>query len=347
MGKLAPFSVGAMHSLETAVEIRVLARQGKGVREIARELGIARNTVRKYLRNEAAPRYGPRARRATKLDGFHCYLLARIEAAKPDWIPAPVLLREIGERGYTGGLTQLKAFLASYKPRPAVEPLVRFETAPGEQMQVDFVVFRRSPEPLSAFVATLGYSRASFVRFVTDERIDTLVGSLRLAFEYFGGVPRQVLFDNMKTVVLERDAYGPGRHRFHPRLLDLAKECGFATRLCRPYRARTKGKVERFNRYLRGSFWVPLVARFRASGLIVDALSANAEVGPWLRDVANVRRHAGLAERPVDRLREEEPHLEPYAAAPARVVPARRRAPVPVESLQHPLSTYNELVAWR
>jgi hypothetical protein len=130
-------------------------------------------------------------------------------------------------------------------------------------------------------------------------------------------------------------------------LLDLAKTLGFRARLCRPYRAKTKGKVERFNRYLRGSFWVPLVARFRVSGLIVDGASANAEVGPWLRDVANVRRHAGLAERPVDRLREEQQHLEPYAAAPARVVPARRRAPVPVESLQHPLSTYNELAAWR
>ncbi len=91
----------------------------------------------------------------------------------------------------------------------------------------------------------------TFVTFVPDESFESVRDSLLLAFDYLGGVPREVLFDNMKTVVLERDAYGDGKHRFHPGLLQLADDSGFRIRLCRPYRAQTKGKVERFNRYFR------------------------------------------------------------------------------------------------
>ena len=197
-----------MHSLEVVVEIRVLAKQGKKIKEIARDLGVSRNTVRKYLRTDLEPRHGPRAPRPTKLEPYKSYLLKRIDAAKPDWIPATVLLWEIRERGYPGGITQLKVFLAEHKPKRVAEPLVRFETEPGKQMQVDFVVLRRGRDRLSGFVATLGYSRQTFVYFVTDETIETVLACLRRTFEAFDGVPQHVLFDNMKTVVLERDAYG-------------------------------------------------------------------------------------------------------------------------------------------
>ena len=125
-----------MHSLEMFVEIRVLARQGKSIKSIERELGVSRTTVRKYLRCDDPPVYGPRRPRATKLDGYKPYLLERIEAAKPDWIPATVLLREILERGYPGGITQLKEFLAECKPKRVTEPLVRFETPPGKQIRL-------------------------------------------------------------------------------------------------------------------------------------------------------------------------------------------------------------------
>lgn len=336
-----------MHSLEMVVEIRVLARQGKTIRQIVRETGLSRNTVRKYVRTEALPVYGPRAPRPTKLDPYRVYLKERIRAAAPDWIPATVLIRELRAQGYAGGISQLKAFLRELKPKPVAEPLVRFETAPGMQMQVDFVAIRRGRDRLSAFVATLGYSRLTFVHFVTDERIETVLACLRRTFEAFGGVPEHVLFDNMKTVVLERDAYGEGQHRFHPQLLQLARDCGFAIRLCRPYRARTKGKVERFNRYLRSSFWVPLKARFAVSGLTVDAETANLEVRRWLADVANVRIHGELKERPVDRWHAERPHLLPYQGVVNLTPRPGRRVPIPVESLQHPLSTYDALVAER
>ena len=148
-----------MHGLEMVVEVRVLARQGKSIKEIARETGLSRNTIRKYLRSEALPVYGPRAPRPTKLDPYKGYLRERVGAAKPDWIPATVLIREIQAQGYPGGISQLKAFLRELKPQPVAEPLVRFETEPGKQMQVDFVVIRRGRDRLSAFVATLGYSR--------------------------------------------------------------------------------------------------------------------------------------------------------------------------------------------
>ena len=105
----------------------------------------------------------------------------------------------------------------------------------------------------------------------------------------FGGVPRNVLFDNAKTVVVERDAYGEGQHRWHAEMHALADEFGFRPKLCRPYRAKTKGKVERFNGYLKGSFLVPLAATLKSAGLKLDAAAANAQIGRWLTEVANAR----------------------------------------------------------
>lgn len=329
------------------MEIRVLARQGLKIRAIARQLGLARNTVRRVLRGKAPRGYGPRRPRPTKLDAYKAYVCARAQAAGSVRIPAPVLLREIREQGYAGSLTQLKAYVAGLWPAKKEDPLVRFETEPGQQMQVDFVVFKRCGERLSAFVATLGYSRMSFVRFVRDETWPTVKACLEAACGYFGGVPREVLFDNMKTVVLERNAYGRGQHRLHPGLLALSRDLGFAVRLCRPYRAKTKGKVERFNRYLRGSFYNPLVTRLQAD-VVLDADTANVEVLKWLRDVANLRDHKGTGERPVDRLFAEQQAMLPYEPAMAPIEAAARirlRMPLPVESLQHPLSVYGELLA--
>lgn len=214
-------------------------------------------------------------------------------------------------------------------------------------MQVGFVVFKRCGVRLPAFVTTLGYSRMSFVRFVSDETWPTVRACLEAAFGYFGGVPREVLFDNMKTVVLERNAYGRGAHRLHPGLLALSRDLGFAVRLCRPYRAKTKGKVERFNRYLRESFYNPLVTRLQAD-VLLDVETANVEVLKWLRDIANVREHKGIGERPADRLGADQQAMLPFEPA---MVPleaaarARLHTPLPVESLQHPLSVYGELLA--
>ena len=320
-----------------------MARQGKAIREISRDLGISRNTVRRYLREEDAPTYAPRAPRPTRLDPYKAYLLERIEQAKPVWLPATVLLRELREQGYRGGISRLKAFLAPFKPTKREEgPVVRFETAPGQQMQVDFITFRRK-HPLSAFVATLGYSRMSFVHFGISQDVEAVQAGLIAACAYFGGVPREILFDNMKAVVLARDTYGPGLHRFHPTLLQLADDLGCVPRLCRPYRPRTKGNVERFNRYLRESFYNALASRVR--DVVLDAATANRFVLEWLAEVANIRIHAGLGMRPKDLWQEELTRLAPLPSACRRAwSPLTERYPIPVESLQHPLTVYGELL---
>jgi transposase len=333
-----------MLTQEQAVEIKVMARRGMGIREIAREVGCSRNTVKRYLRDAQASRYGPREPRPTKLDSIKDYVRQRIEAAKPHWIPAAVLLREIVDMGYAGGLTQLKMFINPLKGS-AQEPVVRFETAPGEQMQADFTVVRRGRDALLAFVATLGHSRATFVRFTTDETAETLCTCVRDALIEFGGVPRHVLFDNAKTVIVERDAYGEGKHRWHSGLLALSDEFGFSMRVCRPYRAKTKGKVERFNGYLKGSFLVPLAATLKTAGLKLDVTAANMHIGPWLREVANARVHATTKERPDRRLVVERAALLPLPASQIRPPATRKSArPMPIESLQHPLSVYDALL---
>jgi transposase len=273
-------------------------------------------------------------------------LEGRIAAAHPRWLAATVLLREIREQGYGGGISQLKELLRPLRPERD-DPLVRFETAPGEQLQADFTHIRRGRSPLLAFVATLGYSRASFVRFSDREDAATLSRCITAALEYFGGVPQHLLLDNPATVVIERDAYGAGRHRFHPQLLSIAEQYGFVPRLCRPYRAKTKGKVERVNRYLKESFVLPLATTLKQAGITLDVDTANAHVGPWLERVANRRLHATTGEIPAEQLALERAHLRalPLTVLPLPAGPRRApRVPTPIESLQHPLSVYERLL---
>lgn len=337
------------------MEIRILRKQGKSLRAIAKEVGVSVNTVRKYLADDRAPQYKRRPPKASKLEPFMAYLRERIEAARPHWIPARVLWREVRAQGFAGSERLVRIFVRGLKPVRVDEPLVRFETAPGSQMQVDWIEFKQ--ERLSAFVATLGHSRASYVEYVSDERVETLIACHIHAFEFFGGVPREVLYDNMKTVVIERDAYGKGQHRFHPTLWDLVRHYNFQPRLCRPYRAKTKGKVERFNRYVRYSFHVPLVTRLRQAGLKLDRETASIEARQWLRDVANVRVHGETQRVPTEVLIEERSYLQglppPYRgdnraaragcpdAVPAPSLPIKARIELPP---QHVLALYDELL---
>ena len=133
-------------------------------------------------------------------------------------------------------------------------------------------------------------------------------------------------------------------------LLALADEYGFGLRVCRPYRAKTKGKVERFNGYLKGSFLVPLAATLKSAGLKLDVAAANAHVGRWLSEVANARVHATTGERPDRRLALERSALLPLPSADAGHADAgadARPCPMPIESLQHPLSVYDALLEVR
>lgn len=338
-----------MLTLELRVEIAVLLRQGMSIRAIARHLGCSRKTVRRYIRmGDAASssRYSTRAPRPGKLDPFKSYINERIEAARPHWIPASVMLQEIRERGYTGGYSMLTAYLLPLK-QPPVEPVVRFETKPGEQMQVDFTIVRQGATPLLAFVATLGWSRATYVRFYSRQDTAAWCDGIEHALSFFGGTPRHLLFDNAKAIILERDVYGEGQHRWNPTLLALAEKFGFTPKVCRPYRAKTKGKVERFNRYLKESFVVPLATTFKQSGLLLDVDSANARVGTWLVNTANARKHGTTGIPPEQRLQEELATLLPLPAYQPLSVPRLTDAPrraLPVESIQHPLSVYQSLL---
>src|SRR5690606_877176 len=117
----------------------------------------------------------------------------RSDAALPDIIAAPALLRELRELGYSGQLRSLQAFMRAHQPLPKDDPVVRFETPPGQQMQCDFVVFRRGADPLYAFTATLGYSRWRWARYASNERSETLVTCHHALFETLGGVPKEIV----------------------------------------------------------------------------------------------------------------------------------------------------------
>ena len=117
-------------------------------------------------------------------------------------------------------------------------------------------------------------------------------------------VRRQLAQTDVPTYVRKVDRHGEGHHRYHSGFLDYAKHCGFVIKLCRPYRAKTKGKVERFNGYLRRSFYVPLASRLKQAGLQLDVVTANIEVVRWLQDIANERVHGTTAVQPSVRLRQ-------------------------------------------
>jgi hypothetical protein len=159
-----------------------------------------------------------------------------------------------------------------------------------------------------------------------------------------------LLFTRYKTVVLKRDAYGEGRHRFQPAFWDFARHCGFHPKLCRPYRAKTKGKVERFNGYLRRSFYNPLATRYRQMGLVLDVPGANMAVWRWLNEVANQRQHGTTGLVPAQVLSQERELLLPLPAIYPGRLPQAQPAPqlltpaAQVIQLQHPLSVYDQLL---
>jgi len=270
------------------VMILDLHRQGLSVSAIARRVGIDRKTVRKYIeRGLEPPSYGPRQPRARQLEPFEAYLRQRV-AAYPG-LTASRLMREIREHGYVGGYSAVTDFLREVRPSPVPPFEVRFETPPREQAQVDFAQFQviftdepSAPRIVWLFSLVLGYSRLIWARFVAHQDLQTVLRCHMAAFAALGGVPREILYDRMKTAVIGEDDQA---HIVYNRaLIDFAGHYGFHPKACRPYRAKTKGKVERPFRYIREDFF--LARSFRN----LDDL--NAQLAHWLGTVANPRVHA-------------------------------------------------------
>ena len=221
-------------------------------------------------------------------------------------------MRELKERGYPGGYTAVKRG-ARLPARPVPPFEVRFETPPGEQAQVDFARFEVefADEPgvtriVWLFSMVLGYSRLIWARFVLHQDLQTVLRCHIAAFEAIGGVPREILYDRMKTAVIGEDA--DGLVVYNRALVDLARHHGFQPRACRPYRAKTKGKVERPFRYIREDFF--LAGSFRN----LDDL--NVQLRHWLDTVANPRVHATTGRVVNEAFAEEKPALQPLPLAP-------------------------------
>ena len=299
-----------MIKLRELIVIVDLYKQGLTISAIAERTGLDRKTVRKYIeRGLEAPLYGPRQPRPRIIEPYAAYVQERL-SAYPE-LSIARLLREIRELGYPGGKTMLGDFVREV--RPAAAPLfeVRFETAPGEQAQVDFahfkVVFDDEPGVVRVmwlFSMVLGHSRYLFARFCLHQDLHTLLRLHIEAFEHFAGVPREILYDRMKSAVLGE---GEDEHIvYNASLLALANHYGFVPRACKPYRAKTKGKVERPFRYIRQDFF--LGTRFAN----LDDL--NGQLERWLQRVANTRVHATTDRVVAEHFNAERTSLSPLPA---------------------------------
>lgn len=305
-----------MVRLGKLVMILDLHRQGLSVSDIARRAGLDRKTVRKYIaRGLEPPAYKPRRPRVRLVDAFAPYLRERL-AAYPE-LSGRRLWREVRELGFKGGYASLTGFLQGIRPAPVPVFERRFETSAGRQAQVDFAQFRTAftDDPgqvriVWLFSMVLGHSRLIWGRFVAHQDLQTVLRCHVAAFEALGGVPSEVLYDRMRTVVAGEDA--EGQVVFNTSLLACARHYGFQPKACRPYRAKTKGKVERPFRYVREDFF--LARSFR------DLDDLNAQFRHWLDEVANVRTHATTRRIVSEHFAAERPHLQPLPAGPFQAV---------------------------
>jgi transposase len=321
-----------VYGWERLVLLRHLLDEGIGKTAIAARLGVSRGLIYHWLRTgqldqpvDRAPESADGAMTARrvrrtgppKLAPYTAIIDTRL-AAYPE-LSAVRLFDEVRRAGYAGGVSQLRAYVRRVRPRPPVEPVVRFETPPGHQAQVDFAEFRFPWGKRYALLVVLGYSRLLWVQFYPRQTMRVVMTGLEAAFAAFGGVPTELLFDQLKAVIVDDTRAAGGRVLENPEFLRFAAHWGFTIRACRPYRAQTKGKVERPVHYLRDNFV------YGREFLGDDDL--NAQTARWLDDTANARVHGTTREVPHERFtREERAMLRPLALRPYRsLVPAPER----------------------
>ena len=286
-----------MLKMEEWLLIRDLYSQGLSISEISDRTGYDRKTVRKYINKKTALEPQKRPTRSSKLDPYKPYLLEKLNEGPYTSVR---LFREIQEMGYDGGKTIVKDFVRKVRPKLGVPAIFRYETKPGVQSQVDWgelgtVEVDGKLKKLFCFSMILGYSRMRYVEFTFSTDTSTLIQSHLNAFLYFGGCTQEILYDNMKQVVIKR-ALKSSDSDWNSLFEDFFKHYGFIPRLCRPYRPQTKGKIENTIGYIKRDFFL---------GVEFNSLeNLNSQVFGWLKRV-NSSVHGTTHEVPLERLKEE------------------------------------------
>ena len=290
---------------ERWMDFHTLKLQGLSIRQIASLRGVSRNAVRRALRADKAPTGARQRKQGLKLDPY----MGMIDT----WLHDPVTSRwtaarifdEIQDRGYDGGVTILRNYVSQKRPKPPVIAEARFFVKPGQQLQVDWaemgeVLIGQCTRKVYAFVAILAWSRKLFIRFTSDMELLTWIDCHIRAFAFFGGVPQEVLIDNLKTGVIARAGETV---RWQPKYEEFMIAMGIRPIAHFPRRPKTKGRVERIVRFVRESFFV---------GREVHNLdSFNEEAAAWLLQRGNRRVHRMTKERPCDRFVVEAQALRP------------------------------------
>lgn len=289
-------------------QAEVLRRAGRKQREIAEMLGVSDRMVRYYLKPKPA---APPKKKHSLLDPYRDYITAKLEET-PGY-NLVVLRKELASQGYSGGMTILRVFGKQIRDDVVKRAVIRFETLPAQQAQVDWKEvglwdIDGVPRKVYAFVMLLGYSRRAYVHFTLDMTSSTLLACHVEAFTYFGGVVHEILYDNMKTAWLNRG----GQWEVNPALLSFAAQCGFQPKRCMVRRPQTKGKVERFIGYV-GNHFLPMA---RESGL-TSIEELNQAVNRWLDEI-NEEPIRAFCESRNERFEREKTHFIPFVpeAAP-------------------------------
>lgn len=327
-----------MYGWERLVVLKHLLDQGLSKAAIARQLEVSRAVIYHWMRAGQLDRDvsgdGPRRRtgRPTKLDPYLGIITTRLTTYPA--LSAVRLFDEVRAAGYSGGITQLRDVVARVRPRPEPAPVIRFETPPGHQAQVDFADVQFPWGRRFALLVVLGYSRLLWLRFYPRQTMAIVMEGLESAFAAFGGVPRELLFDQMKAVITADRRPDGGKLLENAEFLRFAAHWGFRIRACRPYRAQTKGKVERPIGYVRGNL-------IYGRDFLGDADLA-AQADHWLEHTANARVHGTTGAVPRERFEHEERAvLQPLAGAPYRrlLLPSTRAHTIGPVRRDHPLLT--------
>ncbi len=279
-----------MIDTQTIFEIHHLKQQGMSERKIAKTLHLTRKTVRKYLNNPIPKR--PVIHRKSKLDPFKNEIKYLLE--QDSRVSSAVIKQRIESMGYAGGITIIRDYLQRIRPKNK-QAFIRFESAPGKQMQIDWghfgsLVYGGAKRKLYALAVIEGYSRMLYVEFTHSQNQSALHQCMLNAFTFFGGTPQEVVVDNMLTAVIERQG---SLIRFNDAFLTFLIPFKMAPIACNPGAPHEKGKIETAIKYLRRNFW-PLRT-------FTDLYDVNRQVRKWLDTVANVRVHRTTLKRPRDR----------------------------------------------